>query len=829
MSLLSDIRDRLFGDDNPPVDPAARALVEQLAAEVRAAGIRETQPPETFVAGRLLLDGGPAERVERVRALLDERTRTRGRLRESYNAQSWAVRGVLDTALNRLLRPRQPYTQRQLAELLRLAATTFTLWGAWEFPLGSLLNQIPAARAGAAIDGELLRRLRDLRRVVARHDRAEHRRMITQIDAVLRGDGEKPPLVPDGPAGAAILADVARLPEAQRTAWTELLRHGLEIRSAAPTAEWLRRAHALVETISEAQFARLAAGWLAAGPAPGAPRDARTTDSDADLLKGLVWAASTVESPALAVVIGDLAVACFRKIPGEGPVSKKAGNACLGALGRMRALDGVAQLGRVRTAVKYAEAHRVIDKAIAAAAKRTGVSASDLEELAVPTFGFGEDGVRRQSVGPATAELTITGSVDMELTWIAASGRRQVSVPAEVRAAHRAVVTELRKAAQDATRMLQAQRDRIEMFFLAPRTWEDTVWRARYLDHPLLAGISRRLIWRLQRRDGTIEAICFDGRLVDVEDRPVPTGGAQVGLWHPLDGDIGTVTAWRRWLEKHEVTQPFKQAHREVYLLTHAERETGTYSNRFAAHVLRQHQFAALCRQRGWRYTLQGVWDSHNVPVRDLPGGTLRAEFWVEPPPDSQVSQVGVQLQVVTDQVRFVDLAGVPQPLADIPPRVFSEVIRDVDLFVGVSSIAADPTWQDHGARPGYGEYWRQTAFGDLSVSAQTRREVLEALLPKLRIAGRCTLDERFLVVRGDLRTYRIHLGSGNILMEPGSQYLCIVLDRQRPGSASPGKLYLPFEGDLTLSIILSKAFLLAADARITDRSIVSQLQRQPS
>jgi hypothetical protein len=156
-------------------------------------------------------------------------------------------------------------------------------------------------------------------------------------------------------------------------------------------------------------------------------------------------------------------------------------------------------------------------------------------------------------------------------------------------------------------------------------------------------------------------------------------------------------------------------------------------------------------------------------------------------------------------------------------------VIRDVDLFVGVSSIAADPTWQDHGARPGYGEYWSQTAFGDLSVSAQTRREVLEALLPKLRIAGRCTLDERFLVVRGDLRTYRIHLGSGNILMEPGSQYLCIVLDRQRPGSASPGKLYLPFEGDLTLSIILSKAFLLAADARITDRSIVSQLQRQPS
>ena len=32
--------------------------------------------------------------------------------------------------------------------------------------------------------------------------------------------------------------------------------------------------------------------------------------------------------------------------------------------------------------------------------------------------------------------------------------------------------------------------------------------------------------------------------------------------------------------------------------------------------------------------------------------------------------------------------------------------------------------------------------------------------------------------VRGDLRTYKIHLGSSNILMEPNDQYLCIVPGR---------------------------------------------------
>ncbi len=43
---------------------------------------------------------------------------------------------------------------------------------------------------------------------------------------------------------------------------------------------------------------------------------------------------------------------------------------------------------------------------------------------------------------------------------------------------------------------------------------------------------------------------------------------------------------------------------------------------------------------------------------------------------------------------------------------------------------------------------------------------------------------------------------------------------------ASAERVFLPFDDDPTLSIILSKAFLLAADRRITDRSIVAQITR---
>ena len=36
----------------------------------------------------------------------------------------------------------------------------------------------------------------------------------------------------------------------------------------------------------------------------------------------------------------------------------------------------------------------------------------------------------------------------------------------------------------------------------------------------------------------------------------------------------------------------------------------------------------------------------------------------------------------------------------------------------------------------------------------------------------------------------------------------------------------LPFDGDALLSVILSKAFLLAADTKISDPTIVRQIQR---
>ncbi len=173
----------------------------------------------------------------------------------------------------------------------------------------------------------------------------------------------------------------------------------------------------------------------------------------------------------------------------------------------------------------------------------------------------------------------------------------------------------------------------------------------------------------------------------------------------------------------------------------------------------------------------------------------------------------------------YVPARGVdgPLPLEQIHPLVFSEILRDVDLFVGVASVGNDPNWSDGGPQGRHLDYWQRYSSGELSASAQTRCQVLESLLPHLKISACSHLTDRFLIVKGSLRTYKIHLGSGNILMEPNDQYLCIV-----PGRSPqvPGKIFLPFEGDQTLAIILSKAFLLADDTKINDPTITAQIRR---
>jgi hypothetical protein len=277
------------------------------------------------------------------------------------------------------------------------------------------------------------------------------------------------------------------------------------------------------------------------------------------------------------------------------------------------------------------------------------------------------------------------------------------------------------------------------------------------------------------------------------------------------------VRAWRDLLVERRIRQPFKQAFREIYLLTPAEEETRTYSNRFAAHLVHYRRMFALFRARGWTSRLLGPWDGggSDEAMRTLAAGEWRVRFSHVLADWAGEHEIAGTNRVMFD--RREDGAWRTAPLADVPPLVLSEAMRDVDLFVGVTSIAADPMWEDGEAH----DYWVREWYADLGESTRTRKDALERILPRTKIADRCAIDGRHLVVKGELRTYRIHLGSANIVMEPDDAFLCIVPERRKTGAT----VFLPFE-DERLSLILSKAFLLAADDKIDDESILTQIKR---
>jgi hypothetical protein len=659
----------------------------------------------------------------------------------------------------------------------------------------------------------------------------------------------------DEPWASRLIADIAQLDDTLRDPMKQLFAHVVVTSGSKPSDKWQKQATKLLESVDLEQVLSCLKRWIACF---GTPRDVAPTggyhtrsvwdvaEINADAMKGLIWLASHVADKDVIRAVATAGLSGQKKIPGVGPRSLKVTNAAVWALSQIDDELAIGQLAILRAKIKNKSTQKQIDKAMDAIAERIGVAPEEVEEMSVPTYGLTEVGRTRETLGNFIAELVVTGTNSTELKWIKPDGKPQKSVPKAVKDDYADELKELKAAAKDIQKMLPAQRDRIDQLNLQQKTWAFDVWKERYLDHPLVGTLARRLIWVFDHgvAGPRVEAAWLDGELVDVNGEAVQynEASALVSLWHPIGHDEESVVAWRQFFEGRQIKQPFKQAHREVYILTDAERNTNIYSNRHATHVLRQHQFKSLAEQRGWRYALQGAFDSPDeVATRQITGMDLRAEFWVDRPwgeGQDEWNDSGIFFRVVTDQVRFFptdsvgrdtwhntgNVAGDAIPLDRIDPLVFSEIMRDVDLFVGVASVGNDPNWQDGGPEGRYRDYWHDYAFGDLGATSKTRKDILQRLIPRLKIADRCSFDDKFLVVRGDKRTYKIHLGSSNILMQPNDQYLCIVPGR---GDAKIGdKVFLPFEGDQRLAVILSKAMMLAEDTKIKDPTILSQIER---
>lgn len=798
------------------------------------------------------------------------------RLVGEYPECAFALR-LAEAALGSRYRP----ATRAVAKMLRLMVEPGWV-DSWLEHHRALLGALAAHWSDYGQDHEVLLRVQEL---LALARSQEHGAQIAaRLEDLLHPDGRLP-ISDSEPWTEGILVDCAAMSEGDRAHFVRLLRHCSEAKEAKPSAKWTKKANELAGAIEAGRLRTALERWLALVDTPlpasnGIGASARKSyaimpPAHGQTLRGLCWLASGFGDDAMARILATVVASCYRKVPGKGPRAILPGNAAIHALAALEGRTGLAQLAILRVEIKAVPAQKRIAVALDAVAARLGLPRDQIEELAAPDYGMETVGRMEREFGECRAIVSlggVGGSAAVTLSWVDAKGRAVKSPPAAVRRDSAAEVKELKHTVTDIQKMLSAQRSRLDSLFGEQREWPLAFWREAYLDHALIGTLARRLIWTFRDGEGETAATWLpdadsqeslaSGGLVTVDGRAfAPSAGSMVRLWHPMLGSCGAAGAgiredaphWQAFFEDRRIRQPFKQAHRETYPLTDAERTTGTFSNRFAGHIVRQHMFNALCAERGWAHRLRLSVDAdYKAAHKVFPSAGLRAELRTNIVGDAgdYISGTSVFLYLHTDQVLFFDAATpvgethawggseythggfrkvevTPIPLSEIPPLLLSEVFRDVDLFVGVASVAADSLLPEEENRPEVQSYWQRAENSPLAGGASSRRELLKRIIPRLAIAPACTVTDRHLVVLGKLHAYKIHIGSGNILIAPDDRYLCIV-PKVRAGGPEHDTGFVPFEGDGILSVILSKAFLLAHDDAITDPTIVSQIRAQP-
>jgi hypothetical protein len=315
--------------------------------------------------------------------------------------------------------------------------------------------------------------------------------------------------------------------------------------------------------------------------------------------------------------------------------------------------------------------------------------------------------------------------------------------------------------------------------------------------NPLATALLERLV--LVDAAGAVGLFqATDGSLEGVHGERIHLSGA-VTVAHPLLlAETGLLADWQADIIRRQIVQPFKQVFREQYVLTPAEVSATYASARLAGRRMRGRQAMAVLANLGW------VIDGDGTVRKPFYTHGFAAHFEAGAYYDRYDDQDD---RAITGALAFWPLrfdgyhAGQEHrlPLAQIPPLIFSEVLRDLDTVTVIAHQS-----DEHGTSQ---EVLRQ------------RGDLVRATAAALGLA-QVRIDEPHVFVRGMRAEYRIHLATGAIYLESG-QYLCIVSNPKERKA-----IYLPFEdgGEPISSEIISKVLLLANDTGITDATILAQI-----
>jgi len=392
--------------------------------------------------------------------------------------------------------------------------------------------------------------------------------------------------------------------------------------------------------------------------------------------------------------------------------------------------------------------------------------------------------------GGATATLSVSAVGEAKLD-IEKGGKPVKTVPAPFKKL--AAFAELKQQQRELVKQAARMRASLEQSMVRGDTFTASELRTLFT-HPILKVMLEQLVFITG--DGLALGYPMQaGTLLDHAGSHIALDTPTLlRIAHPLD--LLKTGEWHQWQQEcylHERIQPFKQVFREIYLPTRDEVEAPDHSRRYAGHQVNPRQAAALLGTRAWVVRMEegasrAFHDEGLVAWVDTNTGFLTPAE-VEPP--------------VIETVHFTR-RGQWQPivLTEVPPRIFSEVMRDLDLVVSVAHVGGvDP---------------------EASASTVEMRTAMLRESSRLLKLSNVDFKGSHALIAGKLNRYSVHLGSGVAHQQPGG-FVCIV-----PVHAQHrGRLFLPFmDNDPRTAEVLSKVLLLARDSEIKDPSILEQITR---
>lgn len=385
---------------------------------------------------------------------------------------------------------------------------------------------------------------------------------------------------------------------------------------------------------------------------------------------------------------------CFRKVPGIGPRALKTGNACLAILAHM-AKHGhdlaAAELIVIRSKTQYPTVRKSAAKALAQIAKYRGNYIKDLEETCLPDFGLDVHGVSETVIDGCRARIEVTATC-VTTSWFSPEGKELKKAPAALRQGHKDMLDTLRSRQDSLADMLAAETQVLEASYLNQRIWRFGNWKTRYLQHPVRRGLIEGLIWVVELDDAQHAFTPQNGTLINAAGDAMlePPADSTVTLWHAVTSTPEDRAQWKA----RQSNPPLAQATRRVFDVQMLDPTTPDYTNHFAAHILYDKQFAAICQKMGWRYDYRPLGNKNaTMASRMLSQWHLHAYLTLQPvaAPAAALGEVSI----CTDRVSFTDEQHAPVALRDIPPICFSEVLCEVDTLIAIASRADDLSWDD--------------------------------------------------------------------------------------------------------------------------------------